>query len=403
MQNIEQIPIELTLIENDTGPVNKRISIGADGKLVKAASADIYSARASRFRFDHWRNFGAALERMQPNMAICLGRIAPHLGIAEAGFLTTKGNTRERALLGRFTRTQQNLIYEAGLPAPVAIDFDTTGMPEAVQSRIAQLGGPIHAVASICPGLDSAAYVSRGSTSSGIALARTGEPIGGGGGHHFVVLSDGSKAQRVLDDLFDRAWIAGMGWIQIGAGGQLLRRSIIDRCVWDPSRLVFEADATLGPGLSQAPRPATIHKGGALSCPETLTVAEVMKAMDLVAYATRKAGPAGRRQRKIWGAPRIEAMVSAGTPLDVATRTIREWSKGDLYPDALINFVNPCVCVSVREILECPAKYDGWICDHPIEADYVANGKFYADTCLIFTHGHGGQTFRLHSSSEVLS
>jgi hypothetical protein len=398
---IMQIPIELTLIENDTGPVNKRVDLSPDGKLIKTASADIYSAEAFRFPFDEWRNFGAALERMEPNMAICLGRMAPHL--PDHGYLTTKDNLRELALPGRFARTQANIIYAPGLPAPVALDLDSKGMPASVSDEIAKRGGPLPSLCSICPGLADAAYIVRGSTSSGITIEATGERSPDNS-HIYVALSDGAMAARFIDDLFDRAWIAGLAWIQIGAGGQLLKRSIIDVCTKDPARLVFEADATLGPGLRQEPRLVTVNDGAMLDCPRTLTVREVFDSMDLVSRALKKAGPTGRRQRKIWGAPRIAAMVSQGTPLDVAERTIREWAKGDLYPDAMIAWTSPQTGFStVRDILADPWKFDGWICDHPIEPDYVANGKFYADSGVIFTHGHGGQTFRLHGDREALS
>jgi hypothetical protein len=399
---MDEIPIEFTIFTSQSGPLNKAISIGLDGKLVKVAQGNMSSGIAQRVKLTDWRQLALGITRLIPENALALGRLRP--GLDDLAYLTTAGNRRELSLPGRFARVKGNIVYAEGIPAFVAIDFDTAGMPDDVRGRIAQHGGPIEAVASICQGLDGAAYVSRGSTSSGLTCAATGEPIGGGGEHHFVVLSDGSMAQRFLDDLFDRAWIAGMGWIQIGAGGQLLKRSIIDRCVWDPIRLVFEADATLGPGLIQAPRPAIIHEGGMLVCPTTLSVDEVFLASDLVSLATKAAGPAGRRQRKIWGAPRIEAMVANGTPRPIAERTIREWSKGDLYPDAIIAFTKPeTVWVTVREILANPMKYDGWICDHPIESDYIANGKFYAGSCRIFTHGHGGQTFRLHSIGEALS
>jgi hypothetical protein len=148
------------------------------------------------------------------------------------------------------------------------LTFDNKGQPPSVTDRIAAHGGILQALHHIIPGLAEAGYISRVSTSSGITIEVTGEHSDGGS-HHFVPLTDGSLSKRFLDDAFDRAWLDGMGWIQIGAGGQLLKRSIVDTCTWDPARLVFEADATLGPGLSQAPRPAVIHEGNPLVCPAT--------------------------------------------------------------------------------------------------------------------------------------
>jgi hypothetical protein len=403
------IPIELTLIESAAGPVNKKISIGADGKLKKKSVAAIFSGAAYRIPLNDWRDMAFGITRLAANQAICLGRLREGLGALNpatgllTAFLTTAGNTRELAKPGRFSRTQGNIAYTGGVPAPVAIDFDDAGMPDSVHQRIANTGGLIPALESICPELATAAYISRGSTSSGLTIDATGQRFQGGQ-HHFVILSDGADAQQFLDDLFDRAWLNGFGWIQIGTAGQLLKRSIIDKCVWDPARFVFEADATLGPGLSQDPRPATIHEGRPLVCPVPLTVAECLEVADLVSWAEKKAGPAGRRQRKVWGEAHIAKMVASGSSREGAEKTLREWAKGVLYPDAVLEFVKPVnVCLTVREILADPQKYDGWHCEHPIEgSEYKALGKFFADSMKIFTFGHGGQTFSLIRSTEGL-
>jgi hypothetical protein len=120
MKNNEQIPIEITLIVNDSGPVNKTITLGPDGKLIKQGVANIYSGQAYRAAFEDWRDLGPQLEAMRANWAICLGRMAPHL--PSSGYLTTKGNYSELAKPGRFARTQENIVYAAGFPALVAID-----------------------------------------------------------------------------------------------------------------------------------------------------------------------------------------------------------------------------------------------------------------------------------------
>jgi hypothetical protein len=146
-----------------------------------------------------------------------------------------------------------------------------------------------------------------------------------------------------------------------------------------------------------------IHEGAALVCPARLTVEECLKVIEIADWAMKKARPAAARQRKIWGAGHIEKMVAAGTPRADAEKTVKQWAKGDLYPDALIEFISPNMCVTVREILADPIKYDGRLCEHPIEgSDYVARGKFFAESQIIFTFGHGGQVFRLHSTKEGL-
>jgi len=390
------VPIEITLIENDNGPVNKKLTINPGGTLRKESAANIYSGKAFRVPLEDWR-YLKQIEDAAPTQAIALGRMHPDL--PDMAFLTTDGNKSELAKPGRFSRTKGNIIYEAGKPAPVAIDFDDNGMPQSVRDQIESRGGLIGALESICPTLKTAAYVSRGSTSSGLIFEATGERKEGGS-HHFVILTDGADAKRFLDDMFDRAWLNNLGWIQIGAAGSLMVRSIIDACVSDPIRLVFEGPPTLGLGLSQGPRPATIHEGVPLVCPPSLTKAEKAKVTRLINAAKKEAEPAGKAQRKVWGKPRVTALVASGSSQEEAELTIEQWAQGNLLPDALISFYRPkVVCVSVRDILDNPKAFDGWLCHHPIEGeDYTANGKYYADSNTIFTFGHAGQVFYLRVS-----
>ena len=54
-----------------------------------------------------------------------------------------------------------------------------------------------------------------------------------------------------LKALHARCWLAGFGWMMVGAGGQLLERSIVDRVVGAPERLIFEGPPLVVPPLEQ--------------------------------------------------------------------------------------------------------------------------------------------------------
>lgn len=58
--------------------------------------------------------------------------------------------------------------------------------------------------------------------------------------HVFILVQDGRDCERFLKTLHLRCWLAGFGWMMVGAGGQLLERSIVDRVVGSPERLGFE-------------------------------------------------------------------------------------------------------------------------------------------------------------------
>ena len=71
--------------------------------------------------------------------------------------------------------------------------------------------------------------------------------------HHYVLIRDGGDIERFLRDLHDRCWLHGLGWHVIGAAGQLLDRSLVDRMVGYGERLCFEGAPLIVPPLAQDP------------------------------------------------------------------------------------------------------------------------------------------------------
>jgi hypothetical protein len=168
----------------------------------------------------------------------------------------------------------------------------------------------------------------------------------------------------------------------------------------EPGRMcrgVMKPHVLVTPGLAQAVRPVKIHEGEPMVLPEALTADEIKEVAKLIADAKYHSRAASRKQYRIWADQHVELMVARGTTRDDAEKTVKQWAKGFLLPDAIVEFVDPKFgFTSIREIMANPVKYEGQICHHPIEGrDYVAPGKFFADSMSIFTHGHGGQLFHL--------
>jgi hypothetical protein len=125
-------------------------------------------------------------------------------------------------------------------------------MPGAVEARIAAAGGLWATITQICPYLARAERVIRASTSNGLYHAQTGEKYAGSGGEHvYIAVVDGADIERFLHALHDRCWLAGLGWYDVGAAGQLLDRSLVDRTVGSPERLVFEGGPIVHAPLAQ--------------------------------------------------------------------------------------------------------------------------------------------------------
>jgi hypothetical protein len=110
-----------------------------------------------------------------------------------------------------------------------------------VSARLDAAGGFWQAIVSVLPEVTGVARVSRSSTSAGLVRSDTHQPMRGSNGVHvYLLVRDGTDMERFLKTLHERCWLAGFGWMMVGAAGQLLERSIVDRMVWAPERLVFE-------------------------------------------------------------------------------------------------------------------------------------------------------------------
>src|SRR4029079_11102200 len=100
--------------------------------------------------------------------------------------------------------------------------------------------------------LKDIARVTRSSTSAGLSRADTGAALPESDGVHvYVAEKDGADSERFLRALHDRCWLGGLGWMIVSSSGALLERSIVDRMVGGPERLVFEGGPDLAPLLQQ--------------------------------------------------------------------------------------------------------------------------------------------------------
>jgi hypothetical protein len=149
-------------------------------------------------------------------------------------------------------RTSTNILYRPGCLAILLIDADTKGMSITVKNRIRAAGGYWSALRSVLPELERTGRVVRLSTSAGITRTDTGERFGGSNGRHiYILVTDGEDAERFLRILHGRCWLHGFGWMRVGRSGQLLDRSLVDRMVYAPERLVFEGAPILEDPLTQ--------------------------------------------------------------------------------------------------------------------------------------------------------
>jgi hypothetical protein len=399
------VEIEITVFTKSGGPLTKSIEIGADGKPVSDGSACKMSrGRAWRARIGSLDELAKLIECQASNQAIALGPLRD--GIPDDVEIVTKRKVVPGG--AAIARTAANLIYRPGKSAFVLFDYDTKGMPGPVAQTLAAAGGFWPALVSVLPALKSIGYLVRLSTSAGLSRTDTGETFPGSGGLHvYPTIADGADAVRFLKTLHARCWLVGLGWFNVGAAGQLLERSIIDRMVGAPERLVFEGPPTLVSPLVQdaAARRPTVVAGGVLDtvagCPP-LTVLEQDAFDRLRAQAKLRLAPECAAKRAAWIAAR-EAKLAARTGMTEAEAkaTLEKQIDGLLLAGVELEFDDDELNgTTVADVLDDPERFEGETLADPVEGVAYGYGKavvMIGDDGLPFIHSfaHGRSIYQL--------
>jgi hypothetical protein len=409
--------IEITILGKSGGPLTKRIALAADGSLHSDGSACLMSSGlAGRLRFDTLDEFAEIIASLEFNEATALGALRGDL--PEQVLVTTKAVVA--ALNGTaapnvIARTGDSIIFRPGRQALALIDVDTKGLPAAVKVKIDAIGGFWPALVSVLPKLDIAGHVTRSSTSAGIFRADTGERLPGSNGLHvFVLVKDGADVERFLRTLHARCWLAGFGWMLVGAGGQLLDRSLIDRTVFAPQRLVFEGAPILDPPLvqDQTIRVPMVTAGPPLDtravCHD-LSVVERAKVQDLQAAAKHRLAPdAARVRAEFIEQQALRIVTRTGSTLRMARHTVERQCSGVLLPGVVLPFDTADLeGTTVGDVLADPDRFADATLADPLEGpDYGrckamimrrTDGSVWINS---FAHGRSGYELK-HDAASI--
>jgi hypothetical protein len=403
--------IEITVLAKTEGSLlTKRISINPDGSLCSDGSACIMSSGAAeRAIFDGLDGFAACISGLRPHEAIALGALRDDLPARVR--IVTKDKLNGHDAPDLIARTGNHIAYRPGQSALALVDFDTKGMPDAVKQRIEQLGGFWPALVAVLPELKSVGSVFRRSTSAGLNRTDTGERLAGSDGAHvFVLIADGADAERFLRALHARCWLHGLGWMMVGAAGQLLERSLVDRMVGAPERLVFEGAPDVQPPLAQdqALRVPEVTAGPAIDsravCPD-LGVVDQAWLRELRAAEERRLVPASAKARTRY----IEGLAErTGCSLEFARHTVERQCNGILLPGTVLAFdAADLEGVTVADVLADPARFVGATLADPVEG--VEYGRCKArvmqrpdGSVWINSFAHGRCTYDLrHDAASV--
>ena len=383
--------IELALLKKSGGPLTKQISLDDMGAIRSDGSACIMlHGTASRLKIADIGGLADAINGFDEKHALTLGRLRTDL--PDTIRVITKHKINANTGAGAIARTAESFVYEPGKPALVLLDFDVKGMPPEVAEQIKSLGGFEAAIASVLPELHKTQRLIRASTSAGLYRSDTGNPLPASNGlHEYLLIRDGADAERFLRALHVRLFLAGLGWLMTGKAGQLLERSIVDRMVAAPERLVFEGPPLLMPPVAQdaiARQPHTFDGEplDTIAACRPLTIIEQSDFAGLRAKQASILAPEIAKQRKAFiddHSERLARSKNIGTSR--AHRTVERQCDGVLLPDYVLEFDDPELAgITVTDLLADPYKYVGETLSDPLEGPEYGRCK-----AMIMLRGDG--------------
>jgi hypothetical protein len=365
---------ELVSFTKSGGPLTKKIRLDGNGRLISDGTACVMlHGTAHRKTIANIEQLGALINVLEINEALALGMLRP--GLPDPVGVATKRLLNGGGARNCIARSAEYIIFRRAAPGFVLCDYDSKGMPADVAQRLAEAGGFWRALVAMLSRLDTIAHLIRASTSAGLYRADTGERLPGSNGMHlYVAVQDASDSVRFLKVLHERCWLAGFGWFMVGAGGQLLDRSIVDRMVGQPERLIFEAAPVLIPPLAQdlKARQPEITNGAWLdtlaACPP-LTADEKSWLVELRSKAAYKLEGDRARAREAFIQKQADTLAQRhGITSQAARQIVIKQCNGVLLPAITLPFDDDSLAgKTVADVLADPAVFEGETLADPLE------------------------------------
>src|SRR5262249_14513706 len=211
-----------------------------------------------------------------------------------------------------------------------------------------------------------------------------------------------------------RCWLTRLGWYVISGSGALLERSIVDRMVGAPERLVFEGAPILVPPLHQdkeSRRPIAVDGAmlDTVAACGPLSLVERARLDELKAKERERLAPETAKARAAFIEVQAKKLVErTGMAESAAKLVILRQCRGILRPDVVLSFDEEALgeC-TVGDVLADPERYAGETLADPLEG--IAYGRGVAKimrhddgTPWIHSFAHGRTIYKLkHDAASV--
>jgi hypothetical protein len=390
------LPISFTKITSSHGPLTKTMSLDADSKIHKTASAQLRHGTFETVAVPDLNSFAQHLESATPDVAFCYGTPDKGAGIIvrESDLATTPG---------AIARTRESMGF-ATKPGILMLDNDNG---EIFRDSLAEF------LWETVDLLDGVSMLARPSSSSNLWHSGTGKCLRPMVNQRaYLVVSDASQIPALGKFIEAELWLSGHGYYDISSAGSLLKRCTVDTSVWQPERLDFVGGAVCTPPLEQRDMSCKLIDGYQPML-DVRTLRKLSKQQEIrIAELEQRAKAEVEDERKIvraaWTERRVGDLVNKGVSPDLARQSVHHASELRTLNGAFVIVLENGTELQVAELLSDPSKYHGQRCHDPLEPDYhddprvgyinITNGG----RPYIYSHAHGGCRYTLQKPPNTI-
>ncbi len=395
---------QLSLITSTIGQpprLCKHVTRGTDGTITATATARLIEGKVERVEVSSLQELAELQDTMTIAQAMAYGVTKP----ATARIMSRVRREAQADPTEILTRTRDCFAWSDG-PGICFLDFDPPTGAAALTP-----GALVNTLRAAVPELQCVSLLVRPSSGSCIYDANTGEQLRGVAGMHvYFFVSHAANIPDIGNAIEAALWLHGHGRIDIGKAGNLLYRTLIDTAVFQPERLDFSR-ADCGTGLEQrmaqwqifSPTREDLFADAAGCAMPTPSREEHARVLSLKAAKgndpdiVRQARDAKTAHARMEAHRQLGEGASHDAVSERALLIANGLDKGVLTDDHKVRMSNGLV-VTVREIRESSADYDGQRCADPIEWDYgdgCTVGIVKDHPLRIDSFAHGGCTYWL--------
>ncbi len=341
------------------------------------------------------------------NLLVKMGsRTCMAWGIMTDGRIKSEVTIKKYEVPGTVSRTRENFCFSPG-KSIMMLDIDEhVSFDELVKN-----------LEEVLPDFPKIPYVLAHSASTFIYNGET-ELRGEGGKRVYIFVAEGTDIPRAGKILGARLKLAGHLNYKISCSGQLLERTLIDECVFQPERLDFCGGAQCFRPLRQRRPPAEGYNDTAepldtrAALPDLTTEEEAeLDQMRRAQRAVREGDAIKARQKYIEDRSSEYTIYMKNKGQNIDEKNIKENIEraiaDSILPDEIILHSENGEEVSVGEVRKNPAKWDGANFADPIDPSYngdnrIAKALLRGKVPHIFSFAHGGQKYYFNNEVEKI-